>query len=686
MFLISLLFSALFATTDVATENKVLPRPALYETTIPKQYFNLAGAQCESTIPKGTVAESWWKALTHNPHNNKGGIVILQPLPTDDTSFRTQEAYGLHISSDTLKVFAATSLGFLRAAQTLWQLRDAQGRIPCGRMADAPVYEWRGAMLDVSRHFFSLDFLRRQIDLLSAYKFNRLHLHLTDAAGWRMEIKRYPRLTQLGAWRDAALWKTWWDGTRKYLEEGTPGAYGGYYTQEELRALVAYAAARGVEIVPEIEMPAHSEEALTAYPEYSCTHEPYKQADFCAGNEGTYEFLQNILDEVMDIFPSRYLHIGGDEAGKASWKTCPLCRQRMLETGILTTDTMPNDDQLHQLQAHFIRRIGTYLHSKGRRMIGWDEVNDPTLPEGAAVMLWRNSEYAQKAAEWGHEIILSPASHCYLDAYQDAPPSQPEAIGGYLPFEDVANFAPESLVSNDLQHLIKGVQGNLWTEYVPTEQHVEYMLYPRLLALAEIGWCGPSRRQPEALQRAAEYQIERLQADGVNTFNLRTAVGQRDILRPVRHKAVGAKVSYALPYHTAYAAGGDTTLVDGRRGGWSYHDRRWQGFIEGEKAGQPRLDVTLDLGKAQRIARVSADFMQVCNPDIFYPSAFRVSVSSDGIDFTPFGEETFPSERTELPDVRTFSVKGKANARYLRIEAEPSRFGGWLFTDEIVVE
>lgn len=242
------------------------------------------------------------------------------------------EAYRLHVTKDTLLISAASADGFRFAWQTVKQLKQKNAVMACD-VVDAPAFKWRSLMLDVSRHFQPISFLKKQIDVMAQYKFNRLHLHLTDAAGWRVEIKRYPRLTELAAWREGKTWKEWSKLGCKYMHEGEAGAYGGYYTQDELRDLVSYAAERGITIVPEIEMPGHSAEVLTAYPELSCTHEPYKQMDFCPGSVATYDFLENVLKEVMDIFPSKYIHVGGDEADKASWPSCPLCQQKMKELG-----------------------------------------------------------------------------------------------------------------------------------------------------------------------------------------------------------------------------------------------------------------------------------------------------------------------------------------------------------------
>ncbi|MDO4210323.1 MAG: family 20 glycosylhydrolase [Bacteroidales bacterium] len=634
-----------------------------------------------------------------------------KPLITDQTTLQSvaqgrytqaSEAYSLTITPDGINGKWDNPLGEFRMQQTLAQLRDDKGNLPLCTIEDSPAYYWRGAMLDVSRHFFSLDFVKKQIDVLAQYKINRLHLHLTDAAGWRMEIKRYPRLTGLGAFRTFDSWKTWWDGRkefggvndplrRKYVEEGSADAHGGYYTQQQLRELVQYAAQRGITIVPEIEMPAHSEETLTAYPELSCTHEPYKQADFCPGNVATYDFLEHVLEEVMDVFPSVYIHVGGDEAAKASWAACPRCQQKMHELGIWHPNaegTLANGEQLHKLQAHLIAHMGDFLQSHGRKLIGWDEVIDENLSKNTTVMVWRNADFAADAVRNGYDVILSPGSHCYLDGYQDAPNLEPEAMGGFTPLEKVYGFVPgEALTPEQRAKHVKGVQGNLWTEYVPTEAQVEHMFYPRMLALAEIGWNGTATKDYPAFRKRALAEVEALRARGVMAFDLAHEIGDRkEFTTPIRHKASGAKVTYApeAPYNTtAYAAAGDASLTDGLRGSWSYGDHRWQGFIGGKDY---RFDVTLDLGRKTSFSSVATDFMQMCGPEIFYPADYVVSISDDGENFRELGRMHRDSEKTVNPDVMTFSVSKKAKARYIRVQATASAFGGWLFADEVVVK
>ena len=584
----------------------------------------------------------------------------------------SDEAYCIRISEDTIRIGARTQAGFFYAQTTLLQLQNKKHQLPCGLIEDAPAFSWRGAMIDVSRHFYPISFLKRQIDVLSYYKINRLHLHLTDAAGWRIEIKRYPRLTNFAAWRTDSLWKTWWNGGRKYKPEKEEGAYGGYYTQEQLKELVSYAARRNVMIVPEIEMPAHSEEVLTAYPELSCTHEPYKQADFCPGSVATYDFLENVLKEVMEIFPSPYIHVGGDEAGKASWPSCPLCQKKMKEEGI---------QEVKGLQTYLIRHIGQFLQQHGRQLVGWDEIIDGGLAQGTQVMVWRDQENARRAIQQGYDVILSPGAHCYFDAYQDDPSTQPEAIGGFLTLEKAYQLDPfQGLKTAERSH-IKGVQGNLWTEYIPSESHAEYMLYPRILAIAELGWYGAEHKDFTAFRERALKETNRLRAQGIEAFDLNREIGDRaESLAPQKNLAVNAKIIYNRPVSPYYKGNGTQTLIDGKLGGWNYGDGRWQGFI-----GNDCLDVTIDLGKSRTIRKIATDFLQCSRPDIFYPAHYQVSISSDGQHFKKIFQKQHEVDLLPLVETRYWEWRGKQKARYIRIEAGNGQKGGWIFVDEIKV-
>ena len=659
------LFGALLLASPIQAQN-LLPKPQ--QVTMGKGVFNTSdGVKVENQV--GADAENIYTKAWNAKVNDAAKRVVKFTKLANASS---PEAYKLHVATDAIEICAASSEGFLRAWQTMEQLTTKKG-IACCDIVDAPAYKWRGLMLDVSRHFFPISFLKKQIDVMSEYKFNRLHIHLTDAAGWRIEIKRYPRLNNFAAWRSGKLWKDWNANGNKYLEQGSEGAEGGYYTQDELRDLVKYAAERGITIVPEIEMPGHSEEVLTAYPELSCTHEPYKQSDFCPGNIGTYDFLENVLKEVMDIFPSHYIHVGGDEAAKKSWGSCALCQKKMKELGI---------DNVDGLQAHLISHMGKFLNEHGRQLVGWDEVIAGNLSKNTTVMVWRGTELAHEAIKHGYDVVMSPGAYCYFDMYQDAPGTQPVANGGFIPTEKVYSYVPGSDLPEAERNMITGVQANLWTEHIPTPEYAEYMLYPRALALAEIGWNGTKTKNYPEFKTRALAQIEHLKAEGVNPFELKKEIGERkEKMKPVQHKAVGAKVTYNHAYNRYYPAAGEKTLVDGNMGGWAHGDGRWQGFI-----GKDCFDVTIDLGKSTKISSVGTDFMQSSGPEIFYPSQYTVSVSEDGKNFTQVFDKKYESSKEPILNFKTLTWKGGKTARYIRVQAKPSSFGGWLFVDEIIVK
>lgn len=607
--------------------------------------------------------------------SQSGNQVVLKQTDALE-GITSPEGYVLSVNSDGVRIEALSGAGLFYGVQTLLQMAaDAPEGMTAVTVKDEPRFEYRGIMLDVSRHFRSKEFVKRQIDLLSYYKINRLHLHLTDAAGWRIEIKKYPRLTQFAAWRPQAVWKDWWNGKREYCEETDPRAQGGYYTQDDIRELVAYAQKHYVTIIPEIEMPSHSEEVLTAYPELSCTHVPYKQSDFCIGNEKTFEFLENVLTEVMELFPSEYIHIGGDEAGKASWPNCKLCQARMKKEGL---------KDVNELQSYSIHRMERFLNSHGRKLLGWDEILDGGLAPNATVMSWRGTEGGLAAIRSGHKAIMSPGQYCYLDGYQDAPYSQPEAIGGYLPLKKVYGYepVPDSL-SADEAKLMYGVQANLWTEYIPTEEHAEYMLYLRAIALAEVAWSKPENKSWEDFHRRALKIVDELKAKGYHPFELKNEIGNRkEAETPVEHLALGKKVTYNAPYWENYPAAGEATLTDGLRGGWNYNDQLWQGFVT-----KDRVDVVIDLEKETPIHSVAADFMQICGPEVFMPERVVISVSNDGKEFTQLAEIKHEVVRDDAVTFKNFGWEGEASARYIRYQALASdKFGGVLFTDEIVVK
>ena len=607
------------------------------------------------------------------------GTYTFEGVPRVDarivpSRFDGREDYSLEVNSRGVVIRAGGEAGLFYARQTLAQMTSdgAVTEIRCCRIEDSPRYAYRGLHVDVSRHFRSVDFLKKQMDAMAFFKMNRMHLHLTDAAGWRLEIEAYPRLTRFAAWRPEALWKSWWNGGRQYADEGTEGVYGGYYTKEDIAELVSYAAERHIELIPEIEMPSHSEEVLAAYPELGCTGEAYKDSDFCVGNEDVFTFLETVLTEVMEMFPSEYIHIGGDEAGKEHWKTCPKCLRRMQDEDIADVDG---------LQSYMIRRIGSFIASKGRKMIGWDEILQGGLAPGAVVMSWRGTEGGIEAMKQGHDVIMTPGRYCYLDHAQDAPFREPESIGGYLPLDSVYVYEPvEARMPQDrIQHIL-GLQANLWSEYIPDDAHAEYMYWPRAFAIAETAWSTPERKNLQDFRRRALNMLELMKRRGYNVFDLSNEYGERKLAQTgLEHKAKGKPVKYLKPVQQWYPAAGETTFTDGVIGGWTYSDKRWQGFLS-------EIDVIIDLETVQDIHYIGGTFMQLKGPGVFMPEKVEIQVSSDGENFIQVAE-VWNDVSVNLEELlfKSFDTICNVQARYIRYRAARSTMRGFLFLDEIIV-
>ena len=437
-------------------------------------------------------------------------------------SISNDEGYKLSVQKDLIVVEAKTPQGIFYGMQTLRQLLPFQierpylsnisWTVPCVVIEDEPRFVHRGLMLDVCRHFMSKEFVYKFIDMLAYHKMNTLHWHLTEDQGWRIEIKKYPKLTQTGAFRNRTLEgryvssdKRKWDNTR----------YGGFYTQEDIKDVVAYAQKRFVTVIPEIEMPGHAIAALTAYPELSCTGGPFEVEglwgvfnDIYCPKEETFTFLENVLSEVIGLFPSEYIHIGGDEAPKLRWKNCAHCQELIKKEGL-------KDE--HELQSYFIKRIEKFVESKGRRIIGWDEILEGGLAPNATVMSWRGEAGGIEAAKQSHDVIMTPNSYLYLDYYQSDPKNQPLAIGGFLPLWKVYSYnpMPESLTPAEAKHIL-GIQGNIWTEYIPDSKQVEYMALPRGAAVAEIGWSPESKRNYADFKQRMIQQFKRYDGIGWN--------------------------------------------------------------------------------------------------------------------------------------------------------------------------
>ena len=645
-----------------------LPRQAVFSTNLPeedkKEFTEYLQASPFALQPE---AEGTQKSVV--------SFTIIAPVSDQES----MESYQLSITGKGISVVAPSAAGLFYGFQSLLQLaeQEADGTFsfPLIEIKDSPRFSYRGLHLDVSRHFRTKEFLKKQLDAMARYKLNRFHWHLTDGAGWRLEIKRYPELTEQAAYRPYPNWKAWWKGGRKYCTKDAPGADGGYYTQEDAREIVEYARQRHITVIPEIEMPGHSEEVLAVFPHLSCSGKPYVNSEVCIGNEDTFTFLQNVLLEVMEIFPSEYIHIGGDEANMDSWRKCPLCQKRMKQEGLA---------DVKELQSYLIHRMEKFLNEHGRQLLGWDEILEGGLAPRATVMSWRGEEGGIKAAKAGHDVIMTPGGFCYLDSYQDAPTTQPEAIGGYLTLEKVYSYDPiPEVLTKEGADYIQGVQANVWAEYITTAEHMEYMVYPRLLALTEVAWTQPDKKNWEHFPRCALKEVKWLQDNGYHPFDLSKEVGERpEAAIPVEHLGLMKTVKYTSPYAPQYTAGGDSALVDGLRGGWTYGDKRWQGFLNTD------MDITVDLGEMKEISSIAAEFMQLSGPYVWLPREVIISISEDGNTFTEQARLHTDVPTTEDRLVfRTYEWDGKASARYVRYQALSNGIeGGWLFTDEIVIK
>ena len=439
-------------------------------------------------------------------------------LSLSNRPINSPEEYTLTVTPERIQIVAPTAHGLFYGVQSLRQMlppaiemdSPAEGlawNVQAVAIEDAPRFRWRGLLLDVGRHFYPLSFIKKFIDLMALLKYNVFHWHLTEDQGWRIEIHKYPRLTEIGAYRKSTP-----IAAARDTADNTP--YGGYYTQEEVREVVAYAAERFVTVVPEIEMPGHALAALAAYPELGCVGQGYEVGQwwgviddvFCAGNDALYPFLEDVLSEIFELFPSEFIHIGGDECPKTRWEACPKCQAKIKAKSL-------KDE--HELQSYVIQRMEKFLNDNGRRLIGWDEILEGGLAPNATVMSWRGAQGGIDAATAGHDVVMSPYTHVYFDYYQSQDKdNEPPAIGGFIPLEKVYQFDPTEGIPVDKTSHVLGGQGNLWTEYLPSSDLVEYRVYPRAAALAETVWSGGERdyagflaRLPHLLQRLDQLQV-----------------------------------------------------------------------------------------------------------------------------------------------------------------------------------
>jgi hexosaminidase len=446
--------------------------------------------------------------LAFNASKQKKIILIIESIPSIGS-----EGYQLNVSAGSISIRANSKAGILYGMQSLLQTlpqvrTNAALEIPCMSITDYPRFKWRGMHLDVSRHFFGPDVIKEYIDLLVSYKMNVFHWHLVDDHGWRIEIKKYPELTQVGAWRVDQSDKVW--NSRPQAKTGELPTYGGYYTQEQIKEIVKYAADRNVTIVPEIEMPGHVASSIASYPYLSCIQKhqlPLTGGDYtnmafnyCAGNDSVFTFIQNVLTEVVSLFPSPYIHIGGDEVDKSSWKVCPRCQGRIKTEGL-------KDE--NELQSYFIKRIEKFIVGKHRKMIGWDEILEGGLAPEATVMSWRGEAGGIEAAKMKHEVVMTPGSPCYFDHYQAGPEGEPLAIGGFNSVKNVYDYEPipKELSAEEAEYVL-GAQGNVWTEYISTPEYLEYMVLPRIPALAEVLWTPKENKNWDSFNKRLQTQFK----------------------------------------------------------------------------------------------------------------------------------------------------------------------------------
>ena len=648
-----------------------------------------------------------------------------------------KEGYVLDVQTDNVFLNGQTPNGVFYGIQTLRKVIPAQTTatdilLPAGVINDGPRFPYRGLHLDVSRHFFPLEFIKEYIDLLALHNMNTFHWHLTDDQGWRIEIKRYPKLTEIGAMRNRTV-----IGKNSGKYDNTP--YGGFYTQEEAREIVEYARERYIDVIPEVDLPGHMLAALAAYPELGCTGGPYEVCPewgifedvLCIGNDKTFEFLEGVMEEIIDIFPSRYIHIGGDECPRTRWQSCPKCQARIKAEGLKADKNHTAEDRL---QSYCMTRIEKFLNAHGRQIIGWDEILDGDVAPNATVMSWRGMEGGIKAAQLGHDVIMVPTSYAYLDYYQtDDLTDEPFGIGGYVPVEKVYSLepVPAALTAEQAKHIL-GAQANLWTEYILTPEHAEYMILPRIAALCEVQWTQPEKKDFQDFAKRLVSLMKLYQRDGLNyakhIFNLKAAftpdaanktinvtLGTVDdapiyytldgtepttastlydgqpvaisqtagfcavAIRPEGNskvvkrdidfnKATLCPITLTGQQPTAnYAYDGAITLVDGMKGSNSYTNGAWLGFIGGD------VTAVIDLGAPTEIQHVAINANISMDNWIMGCKGLEVAVSDDNETFRPVSSMVFPDE-TDLHknDIETYEASfNPVEARYVKVTARP---------------
>ena len=676
-------------------------------------------------------------ALTTDVNADKA---IVLGLKEDEN----REAYELAVDANRVVINGASEAGVFYGIQTLRKSlpveKNTNVSFPAVVVKDQPRFGYRGMMLDVARHYFPLDFVKRYIDILALHNINTFHWHLSEDQGWRIEIKKYPKLTEIGSQRKETV-----IGRNSGEYDGKP--YGGFYTQEEAKEIVAYAAERYITVIPEIDMPGHMQGALASYPELGCTGGPYEvwtqwgisDNVLCAGNDQVLEFLTDVMSEIIEIFPSTYIHVGGDECPKTKWKDCPKCQARIKSLGLKADAEHSAEDRL---QSFIISHVEKFLNDNGRQIIGWDEILEGGLAPNATVMSWRGMGGGIQAAKMGHNVIMTPTTNVYFDYYQTKDTdNEPLAIGGYLPVENVYNLepVPSSLTVDEQKHII-GAQANLWTEYIPTEEQAEYMVLPRMAALAEVQWCDPKQKNYEAFLTRLPRLIDIYNLNGYNygkhlfdieaKFTPNTEEGVLDVFlstidnAPIHYTLDGTEpntnapqyegvvkidnnctlkavvvrstgnsrvfsekielskssmkpITMLQPINKQYEFEGSLTLVDGLKGNGNYKTGRWIAFFKND------LEAVIDLKQEQEISSVSISTCVEKGDWVFDARGFEIAISNDGENFTTVFDEKYPemkeSDRNGIYDHKlTFDA---VKTRYVKVvglteDKIPSWHGG----------
>ncbi|MDD7561626.1 MAG: family 20 glycosylhydrolase [Parabacteroides sp.] len=657
----------------------------------------------------------------------KGGIVLQLGLANDNP-----EAYQLKVDANQVVISSPSEAGVFYGIQTLRKAVDvAEGsnvELPAVEIKDQPRFGYRGMMLDVGRHFFSMDEIKTYIDMMALHNINRFHWHLSEDQGWRIEIKKYPKLTEIGSMRKETV-----IGHNSGKYDGKP--YGGFYTQEQAKEIVAYAAERYITVIPEIDLPGHMQAALAAYPELGCTGGPYEvwtqwgvsDNVLCAGNDQTIQFIKDVLAEIVEIFPSEYIHVGGDECPKVKWSTCPKCQARIKALGLKSDNKHTKEERL---QSYVIHEAEEFLNSKGRKMIGWDETLEGGLAPNATVMSWRGEAGGIEAAKQHHDVVMTPNTYLYFDYYQSKDTeTEPMAIGGYLPIERVYSYEPmPKSLSPEEQKYIVGVQANLWTEYIPDFKQVQYMVLPRMAALCESQWCAPEKKNYEAFLQRVSRLVNIYAKNGWNyathIFDVmldlkpNTETGTLDAvartidnapiyytldgsepttasekytdvikidkpctLRTVAIRPSGSSkitkdeisfskssmkpITMLQPINKQYEFSGATVLVDGMTGNMNYKTGRWIAFYTND------LEAVIDLKEATEISSMTLHTCVEKGDWIFDTRGITVSVSDDNQTFKEVASEAYPAMKESDPNqIYTHELKfDPVKTRYVKVKA-----------------